>query len=185
MNIYGKKVMLRAVEKDDNAFLVEMLNDPELENLIVGWYLPQSCYAQYRWYEEEHLDDKNLRFIIETPEEGLIGMTNLLNIDWKNRNAFQGLKIANVSNRHKGYGTDCVMALMRYAFDELQLHRLNTNWLDNNIASMNMYRKLGWRKEGVQKQFIFKRGEFRDLIIGGILESEYREIVKRTHYWDA
>lgn len=46
MNIKGKKVTLRAMEKQDCEMIREMFNDPEIENLVVGWAFPVSSYAQ-------------------------------------------------------------------------------------------------------------------------------------------
>ena len=65
MNIYGKKVILRAMEIEDCELVREMFNDPEIEDLVVGWSFPLSKYSQKKWYEE-HYNDKNFRFIIET-----------------------------------------------------------------------------------------------------------------------
>lgn len=52
-------------------------------------------------------------------------MATLRDIDWKNRKAHHGMKLANKERRGKGIGTDTVMAIMRYAFDELGLNRLD------------------------------------------------------------
>lgn len=49
MNIYGKKVVLRAMELSDCVLIQDMFNDPEMENLVVGWAFPVSAYAQEQW----------------------------------------------------------------------------------------------------------------------------------------
>ncbi len=183
MNIYGKHVVLRAMEKEDCEFVRGMFNDPEMENLVVGWAFPLSLYSQEKWFEK-HYNDMDFRFVIEIPEEGKAGIATLTNLDWKNRMALQGIKLANKAMRHKGIGTDAVMAIMRYAFEELQLNRLNASWFPDNIPSKNMYMKLGWKEEGVRKKYIFKHGEYRDLIEAGILASEYYNLIKENHYWD-
>ena len=143
MNIYGKKVMLRAMEKEDCEMIKDMFNNPELENLVVGWAFPVSSYAQEQWFQA-HYDDKNsFRFIIETKENGAVGIASLTDIDWKNRRATHGIKLANIKNREKGIGVDTVMAIMRYAFDELGLNRLDGSWFDSNVASKGLYKKCG------------------------------------------
>lgn len=184
MNIYGKRVVLRAMELGDVEFIKGMFNDPELENLVTGWSFPLSTYSQEQWMKS-HFDDKtNFRFVIETEEEGAIGIATLTGIDWKNRRATHGMKLANKERRAKGLGTDTVMAVMRYAFDELGLNRLDGSWFDMNEASKAMYKKCGWREEGVRRQYMYKRGEFRDLVVVGILASDYRKLVEENHYWD-
>lgn len=184
MNIKGKKVTLRAMEKQDCEMVREMFNDPEIENLVIGWAFPLSSYAQEKWFENHYADNTNFRFVIETPEDGAVGIATLTNIDWKNRSADHGIKLAKKERRSKGIGTDAVMAIMRYAFDELQLHRLDSAWFKENIASKTMYTKCGWVEEGVRREYIFKNGSYRDLVVVGILAEEYHDLVKRTHYWD-
>ena len=184
MNIYGKKVILRAIEKKDCEMIREMFNSPEIENLVVGWAFPLSEYTQERWFDVHHNEPNNLRFIIETKEDGPLGIATLTDIDWKNRRATHGIKLAKKENRSKGIGTDTVMAIMRYAFDELGLMRLDGSWFEENIASKNMYTKCGWVVEGVRRKYIYKNGQWRDLSIVGILAEDYYRLITNNNYWN-
>lgn len=183
MNIKGKFVTLRAIEKDDLNLMREMLNDPEIENLVVGWAFPVSKYQQNQWYENNINNNNNLRFIIETPDDGAVGLATFTNIDWKNRRATHGIKLANMKNRTKGVGTDTVMAIMRYAFNELQLNRLDGSWFETNIASQKLYIKCGWKVEGKRRQYIYKNGQYRDLVVVGVLKEDYEKLLKENNYW--
>ena len=162
----------------------EMFNDPEIENLVVGWAFPVSEYSQEQWLASHYNDQKNLRFVIETKEDGPLGIATLTDIDWKNRRATHSIKLAKKENRSKGIGTDTVMAIMRYAFDELGLIRLDGSWFDNNVASKNMYIKCGWSQEGIRRKYIYKNGQWRDLSIVGILAEEYYQLIKYNNYWN-
>lgn len=184
MNIKGKFVTLRAIEKTDLELMREMLNDPEMENLVVGWAFPVSKYQQEKWYENNIGNQTNLRFIVETNDGQAVGLATLVNIDWKNRKATHGMKLANINTRHKGIGTDTVMAIMRYAFDELQLNRLNGSWFEDNMPSKNMYMKCGWKEEGKLRQYVYKKGKYRDLITTGILKCDYEKLVAENKYWE-
>lgn len=184
MNIRGKIVTLRAIEKEDLELMREMLNDPEIENLVVGWAFPISRYQQEKWYENNINNNINLRFIIETEKDGAIGLATLTDIDWKNRKAFHGMKLLNKKNRHRGIGTDTVMAIMKYAFDELQLNRLDGSWFEENIPSKTMYIKCGWKEEGRLRNCIYKKGKYRDLIVAGILKTDYEKLIKENNYWN-
>lgn len=184
MNIVGKIVTLRAMSIEDTKMICDMFNDPDMENLVVGWNFPKSVEQQKSWFEKNINDEKTLRLIIETPEDGAVGIATISGIDWKNRSATHGIKLANKEKRTKGIGTDTVMAVMRYAFDELGLHRLDGSWFDENTASKGLYTKCGWKEEGIRRSCVYKRGKWRDLTMVGILDSEYRETVERLHYWD-
>lgn len=184
MNIKGKKVTLRAIEKEDLELMREMLNDPEMENLVVGWAFPVSKYQQERWYENNINNSTNLRFIVETENDGAVGLATLTDIDWKNRKAHHGMKLASKKSRAKGIGTDTVMAIMKYAFEELQLNRLDGSWFEENIPSKTMYMKCGWKEEGKLRNYIYKKGKYRDLIVTGILKEEYENLIKKNNYWN-
>ncbi len=184
MNIKGRFVTLRAIEEDDLEMLRDMLNDSEMEQYVVGWSFPVSKYQEKEWYIRNINDNANKRFIIDTESDGAVGLATLTEIDWKNKSAFHGIKLANKKNRAKGIGTDAVMAIMRYAFNELGLHRLDGAWFDDNIPSKRLYTKCGWSVEGTRRECIFKGGKFRDLSIAGILATDYYALIDRTHYWE-
>lgn len=184
MNIKGKIVTLRAMTKADMPLICEMFNDPDLENVVVGWAFPLSIEQQNVWFDKNlGNDNKNFRFVIETPEDGAVGIATLTDIDWKNRNATHGIKLANVERRQKGIGTDAVMAIMRYAFDELGLHRLESTRFEFNLPSVRLYTKCGWKVEGLKRECVYKRGSWRDLSIMSVLESDYRDMLVKNDYW--
>lgn len=183
MNIKGKKVTLRAMTRNDMPMICDMFNDPDMENLVVGWAFPISIEQQNAWFDKNMSDNRNFRFVIETEEDGVVGIATLTDIDWKNRRATHGIKLANRQNRTKGIGTDTVMAIMRYAFDELGLHRLDGSWFDFNVPSKNMYMKCGWKEEGIKREYVYKHGKWRDLTIVGVLEDDYRNLMKDNNYW--
>jgi len=68
-----------------------------------------------KWFESLQGDDLNQRFAIDTPDLGCIGLSSLMNIDWRNNRAWHGVMLGDVDTRGKGYGFDAVMATMRYA----------------------------------------------------------------------
>lgn len=183
MNIYGKRILLRAMEPDDMEMYREMANDPEIEWMVGGWSFPISTTEQMRWYERVVVDKSNLRFtIVLANSNEAIGMVNLVNIDWKNRSAFHGIKLVESVPHRKGIGTDAVMTIMSYAFDELQLVRLDSAWTEYNEASIALYKKCGWSIEGCKKRGVFKRGRYYDRYFGGILCEDYYEAKKRLKW---
>lgn len=184
MNIHGKKVILRAMEINDCEMIRSMFNDPEIENLVVGWAFPISSYSQQKWFEK-HYFDNDFRFVIETEDDGAVGIATLTDIDWKNRSAHHGIKLVNKEIRTKGIGTDTVMAIMRYAFDELGLHRLEGSWFADNTASVHLYKKCGWKEEGIQKSKIYKKGTWRDLTIVAVLDEDYKKLINDNNYWNS
>lgn len=180
MNLIGNKVILRALEIEDMEFLREMLNDPEMESAVIGWSFPTSKFEQALWYEKAIIDKQNLKFAIQTKAGEIIGLATLGKIDWKNRKANHGIKLSKNAPRGQGYATDAVMAVMKYAFEELQLNRLEGSLFEQNVASKRLYTKCGWVIEGKVRQSVFKNNEYRDEIILGILRDEYFDYIRNS-----
>jgi RimJ/RimL family protein N-acetyltransferase len=114
----------------------------------------------------------------------MIGTANLVNINWKDRNAFHGMMLGDKDIRGKGYGTDTIMAIMRYAFEELGLQRLDGSMFEYNAASLAVYiKKCGWKEEGRRRNWYFRQNRFWDKIIVGVTSADYKELLIRTNYW--
>ena len=179
MNIYGKKVLLRAMEPEDMELYRDMINDPDVSGMVIGWSFPVSKKEQIDWYNRV-VGDVNKRFticMIDTNQP--VGMVTLTNIDLVNRSAFHGIKLHPLCPRGQGIGTDAVMALMEYAFNQLNLNRLDGEWFLYNNASKRLYEKCGWHEEGIKKEAIYRNGKYHDLAIAGILKQEFLEAKKR------
>lgn len=185
MELYGKKVMLRAVEEEDLEMLRQLTNSPDFEKMIIGWSFPISKKEQTEWFQKCKNDLSCIRYIIETEEDGAVGMIGLKNIDWKNGIADGlGMRIAKKEVRTKGLATDAWMTLMRYAFDELRLNRINGMALAYNEISLHVCQKVGFKIEGTQRCAIYKNGVYVDVVLLGCLKSDYKELLDENHYWE-
>lgn len=184
MNIRGKKVILRALERSDMESLRSYHNDPDIGPLLGGWSHPISSDQQNKWFDSLSFDGKHLRFAIETEVDGFIGISTITNIDLKNRSAYHGIIIGKKNMQGHGYGRDTVMTTMKYAFEELQLHRLDGDIVEHNIPSYKLYvGKCGWREEGRVREHAYRNNRFYDRIIVGILKREYEELCEQSQYW--
>jgi RimJ/RimL family protein N-acetyltransferase len=112
-----------------------------------------------------------------------IGITSLMQIDWRNRHAWHGIMIGDKEYHGKGFAYDAIFTTMRYAFDELQLARLDGGMIEYNKASLRLYSKLGWEQEGIRRKWIYRRGRFWDQVLTGITVDDYRNLDLRTQYW--
>lgn len=185
MNITGKHVTLRAVEREDLPLLHRWANDPEIWYMLGGWHFPSNLDYMEKWQQELKSDRLNQRLVIDVPGQGVVGTANLVDIDWKNRNAFHGMMLGDKDVRGKGYGVDTVMAVMRYAFEELGLERLDGSMIENNVASLNLYLgKCGWKEEGRQRNWYFRKNRYWDRILVGVTRGDYFELIEKINYWD-
>jgi RimJ/RimL family protein N-acetyltransferase len=186
MSIKGKVVTLRAIEEGDLETLHRWGNDPDLWALLGGWRFPSSMAQMRRWFDGLPGDQLNQRFAIDYPGTGLVGTANLVDINWKDNNAFHGMMIGDPGMRGKGVGVDVIMAMMRYAFDELHLRRLDGSMVAFNEASLAVYcGKCGWKDEGRQRDWYYRRGQYWDRIMVGVHVDDYRALVAANGYWDS
>ena len=184
MNIQGKKVLPRAIEESDLESLHRWANDPAIWPLLASWHFPTSMQDQRKWYASLSVQSPHQRFAIQAPDVGLIGTANLVDINWKDRNAFHGMLLGDVDIRGKGYGKDTIMTVMRYAFEELGLERLDGSMIEYNEASLAVYiRKCGWKEEGRQRNYYFRKNRYWDKIIVGVTRADYFELVEENGYW--
>ncbi len=186
MNILGKKVKLRAIEQDDLELLHQWANDPFINKMIGGWHFPTNRNDQRKWFEGLSVSSPNQRFAIEVEDLGLIGTANLVDINWKDKNAFHGMLLGDKEIRGKGYAVDTIMTIMKYAFEELGLNRLDGSIIEYNEASYGVYlSKCGWKEEGVMRDWYFRDGRFWDKKIVGITSKDYKELIAENNYWQS
>ncbi|HMR18256.1 MAG TPA: GNAT family protein [Sphingobacterium sp.] len=185
MNIRGKKIVLRAIEKRDLELLHKWSNDPDINYMLGGWHFPSSMQDQEKWFESLSLGSNNQRFAIDAPDLGLIGMANLVDINWKDRNAFHGMLLGDKDIRGNGFGIDTIMAISRFAFEELGLMRMNTTIISYNEPSIGVYtKKCGWVVEGVKKNQYFRKNQWWNEFIVGITRDDYFNLIKENNYWE-
>ena len=184
MNIKGKFVTLKAIEVEDLDVLNVWGNEPEIQYMLGGWHFPTSKNDIQKWFSSMSVSSLNQRYSIHTDDLGLIGTANLVDIDWKNKNAFHGMLLGDKEVRGKGYAVDTVMAVMKYAFEELGLNRLDGSMIEYNEASLKMYLgKCGWKEEGRQRNWYFRKNKFWDRILVGITKEDYFELISNNNYW--
>ena len=186
MNIQGRLLSLRAIEEKDIPLLHKWANDPVTQDGIGELHFPSSMDFHMTWFQNLKGDRLNQRFVVDVPDVGIIGISSLVNIDWRNSHAWHGLVLGDSSYRGKGYGVDAIMATMRYAFDELNLERLDGSMIEYNQHSLATYcgMKLGWKEEGRRRNYFYRKGRFWDQIVVGVTRQDYVEVLARTQYWD-
>lgn len=166
----GKKVNLRAVEKDSIEQFRQWRNRPELRRYFRE-YRELSSTMQNAWYENRVLsDDKQVNFEIRF-KDTLIGHCGLYYIDWIHRHAEFGIYIGDDSFRSGGFGSDALRTLVKYGFNDLNLNKIWCEVYTNNDA-LDIYRHIGFTDEGVLRQHYYNEGKYWDSTMLSMLKSE-------------
>lgn len=138
---------------------------------------PAMVKKQYEVIEKEMDENKNLfYFTIRTREDDrFIGNALVEWVDWANGNGFIRLGIGAVEDRRKGYGSQALSMLLRYAFGELNLYRVTAVVPAYNEGAICLFQKFGFMEEVRRHKAIHRDGEFWDLVSFGLLNAEWRE----------
>jgi RimJ/RimL family protein N-acetyltransferase len=127
------------------------------------------------WFENN--PSEGAFFIIRTLEDQkVIGFVDLGGYEWTARNAWVGIAIGESEFRSKGYGTDAMNVLLRYAFRALNLHRVNLGVFEFNKRAIRCYEKCGFKYEGTNRESIYKEDKRWDVFNMGILRSEWEAL---------
>lgn len=107
--------------------------------------------------------------------DALIGFIDLFVYNWPGRDAFVGIGFGEREYWGKGYGTDLMNLILRYAFTELHLRRVTLNVFEYNPRAIRSYEKVGFRHEGRLRQALNKEGKRWDMLFMGVLREEWME----------
>lgn len=171
----GKHAALRAIERSDLPLLLEWRNRPAYRRYFRETRELNSD-QQILWFEKIVNADPATRMfsIIELTTGRLLGACGLCYIDWPNRSADFSIYIgADDLYIDTLYAPDAANILMRYAFQELGLHRVWTEIYDIDIAKKKFFTDLGFTLDGRHRETHWTEGRWHDSLFFGLLESEH------------
>lgn len=170
---FGEGVRLHALTREGIQVARGWRNDSE----IYKWCRQSDCIsdvAQERWFERQAADQSIKMYWIESVLGGeRVGVCGLTSIDKDNRRAEFSLYIA-PKEQKKGYARAALKTLLGHAFRNLGLHLVWGESFEGNPA-LKLFSALGFREEGMRREFYFKDGEWVDAHLFSILESEWKQ----------
>jgi RimJ/RimL family protein N-acetyltransferase len=178
--LQGQLVRLVAANSEKDAeLLAQWSRDSEYRRLLDTD--PASPHSVKQAKEEilkwmEHEQPNSFGFMIRTlADDRVIGFVGLDGIGWTHGDCFVGIGIGDPEYRGNGYGTDAMRVILRYAFTELNLHRVSLDVFEYNLRAIRSYEKAGFVVEGRARQFLNRDGRRWDLIFMGILREEWEK----------
>jgi RimJ/RimL family protein N-acetyltransferase len=171
--IQGERVNLRRLEEEDLEKELQWLSDPEVTRLTQAGYSLPVTRAQVQEMFKEAIRGERLFFAVETKDGTLIGDAALHPIDEKNRLGELLITIGEKGYWNKGYGTDTILLLLKLAFQEVNLQKVELRVFEYNERAIKVYEKCGFKREGVRRRALFRDGRYYDQILMGILREEF------------
>ncbi len=170
----GKRVFLRAIERDDLPKIREWYNDYGMRGVWVGGYNPMSAerFEQERFVDTS--DDKRRRLAVVLRKTGeLIGTVTYQIGDFNS--AEIGIAIGEEKFRRGGYGTEASQLLLKICFLEENFHKLSL-WTGGwNIPAQKLAESLGFKLAVRIRKGFMRDGEWHDALFYDMLREEYLE----------
>jgi RimJ/RimL family protein N-acetyltransferase len=187
--LQGDRVRLTAFDAADVPTLAQWCQQFEfLQLLDARPAYPQSEELIRQWLEERQQVKDGFIFAVRpslTPAEStteppvlpasdtLLGYVELEGILWNQGVSWVSLAIGK-EHQSQGYGYAALQLALAFAFQELNLHRLQLTVFSYNQPAIALYEKLGFKREGVYREFVQRNGDRHDMYLYGLLCREWQ-----------
>ncbi len=171
--LIGEKVYLRPIELEDSKFLSKSESDPIVrESLFLA--LPVSLTNEQQKVEQYIKSKDTIVLIIVKKETNKpVGQTAFFRIDYISRAAIFYIAILDPTHWSKGFGSEATQLMVDYAFTTLNLNRIQLHVCAENAPAIKIYQRVGFIKEGVLRQAMFRNGNYVDFWVMGILRNDW------------
>ncbi len=171
--LIGQKIYLRSAEPGDEIVIAESENHPDArENLY--YTLPSSTEIHQSRLKQKLNDHSTIFFTICTIKPDIpIGCTAFVRIDWIGKMATFYIAIAAKENWSKGYGTEATKLMIDYAFNTLNMNRIQLHVSVENERAVKVYEKTGFVQEGRLRQAMFFNNHFIDFFLMAIIKDDW------------
>lgn len=171
----SERVFLRAFEYSDLEFVNKLRNSEDLYKHTCGNKYYISSEYDKKWIEDKIFNNTKQIYLVICliDNNSQIGYLSLNDIDHINKKAQWGGIIIDSKYSNKGYATESANLLLNYAFEELNINRIYGYWLESNVPSLRVGEKLGFTKEGLMRDYVFKQNRFHNAYICSLLRKDY------------
>jgi RimJ/RimL family protein N-acetyltransferase len=167
-------ITLREITREDIPIINAWRRDPVVADGVGAPRRFIGIDVDLKWYED-YLTRRGseVRCAVCLADGGqLVGMVSLTRIDYVHRHAEYNAVVGQRDTQSRGIGTAATRAMVRHGFFDLNLHRIYVSILVDNVGSIRMCEKAGFREEGRIREGAYKNGRYHDLVLMGVLKSD-------------
>lgn len=173
--LLGRTVRLRPLTEDDLPHLDRWWRETEWQPLQQPTVRPRPAGTAADLFRawSANTDPGAVGLSVETLEDTrLVGHVTLHGAALPQRTGTLGIILGPEHTGH-GYGSDAVRVLLRYAFQEMNLHRVELSVWGFNTDARRAYERCGFVVEGRRREAVFHAGRYHDDVVMGVLASEW------------
>jgi len=162
--IEGERIYLREVRIEDvNEDYYRWMNDPEVNRYLETRYIPQSIENIKRYVQRmDAKHDEIFLAICLKENKKHIGNIKLGPVNWIHKFGDISLVIGDKDCWGKGYASEAISLISKFAFSTLNMHKLVAGIYEQNIGSAKAFEKAGYHKESTFKKHWYVDGKFYD-----------------------
>jgi RimJ/RimL family protein N-acetyltransferase len=179
--IDANRVCLRLITEEDVDALYRIFSNKEVMRY---WSTPplEDRDAAVKLLNEIHEGFRRQAMmkwgIARRTDDALIGTTTLFNLDFDHRRAEMGYGLDR-AHWGNGYMQEALRALLGFAFEVLDLHRIEADVDPRNAASIRTLERLGFQREGFLRERWQVNGEIQDAFFYGLLKPDWTAASKK------
>ena len=177
VRLKGEKIDLCILRTDEEAieYYTKWMNDEETLHWIGRNHLICQYFDEEEWVEKKRPSNEHMFLIVEKESRRMLGTCGCDMIP-NSRNAQVGICIGEHDGRNKGYGTEAMKLMVRYAFDELNAHTVQLTANGDNARALACYKKAGFTECGRLHEAKYYNGHYADTVYMEILEKDWEKL---------
>jgi len=173
--LYGKRIMLREYRESDLIHIRKWVNEHEIVKYLSNIFLYPQSEEQTRDFLDRAMSKEWKGFVIAEKETGdYIGQIDFVELDLINGVGEVGIVIGDLELTSQGIGTEALNIILEFGFNNLRLNRIELVCWSFNKRGQKAYEKVGFVKEGIRRQKLYRKGKYHDEYCYGILKKEWK-----------
>jgi len=169
----GKKVYLRPYMEEDNQLVFFGKNNEQVRETLFLFSPLSMEQIKNELTQWSNSKETILFTICKKPDDIPVGQTAFIRIDYVSRAAVFYMAIYDSGFWSKGFGGEATKLMLKYAFDILNLNRIQLHVSSENVNATEIYKKAGFKTEGTLRQAMYHYNRYVDFYVMGILREEY------------
>ncbi len=170
----ARRIYLRVLRPSDvNAAYCRWMNDPLVIQYLESRFQKADKTSIRNFVRSVNLDSVSCLFGIRINETHQhIGNVKLGPLDIHHRRSEIGILIGETSFWGKGYASEAISLIVKFALEDLGLHKLTAGCYAPNEGSVGLFKKCGFSVDGIRKAHCFYDGDFVDAIQFGLIRTD-------------
>ncbi len=175
----SQRLWFRAPEVADVPRVTTWINDPRVRKHLATRVFPFAQHAEEEWLKRANADptqavgDRVVLLFGPHGADAPIGSTGFHGLNWIARRAEWGILIGDPEHWNQGHGREVARRMLQYAFEELNLNRVELRVNAANPAGIKAYEAAGFVREGTLRQAAWVDGRHEDILMMSVLRQEW------------